>query len=280
MATVEQLLAESTALAGDEAQREAQVLLCAALKKPRSYLVAWPDAEVEASAAEHYRHLLAQRASGIPVAYLLGEREFWSLTLRVNDATLIPRPDTELLVEQALKLDLSPGASVLDLGTGSGAIALALASERPRWQITGVEHSPEALEIARTNGKRLGLKDVAFHRSDWFTAVRGQRFDLIVSNPPYIAESDGHLSSGDLRFEPRSALVSGADGLDDIRHIIAEAPTWLEPRGRLLLEHGFEQGSTVRALLSTRGFTAVASAEDLAGHERVSSGVWQGEGLC
>ncbi|WP_439101890.1 peptide chain release factor N(5)-glutamine methyltransferase [Congregibacter sp.] len=277
MATVEQLLAESTIVtivAGDDARRDAQVLLCAALKKPRSYLIAWPEAEVPESAAQQYRDWLLNRADGVPVAYLLGYREFWSLSLDVSEATLIPRPDTELLVEQALNSDLPATASVLDLGTGSGAIALALATERPSWQISAVEHSSKALEIAVANGRRLGLERVAFMESDWFAAVRGRSFDLIVSNPPYIAENDGHLSTGDLRFEPRSALASGADGLDDIRHIVALAPGYLEAGGRLLLEHGFEQGTAVRALLSAAGFEDVASCKDLAGLERVSGGVW------
>ncbi|WOJ95008.1 peptide chain release factor N(5)-glutamine methyltransferase [Congregibacter variabilis] len=276
MSSVRDLLAEGSMLAGDEARREAEVLLCAALDKPRSYLMAWPEAEVAGSLAQRYRHWLLQRSKGVPIAYLLGTRDFWSFSLQVNEATLIPRCDTELLVEQALALPLSDTATVLDLGAGSGAITLALAMERPRWCMLGVERSEKALEVAVANARQLGLERVEWRLSDWFSDLAGRRFELIVSNPPYIAEQDVHLDTGDLRFEPRSALVSGSDGLDDIRSIIAQSPEHLEAPGYLLLEHGFEQSGAVRALMTAIGFSNVASYKDLAGHERVTGGLWSG----
>ncbi|WOJ98316.1 peptide chain release factor N(5)-glutamine methyltransferase [Congregibacter brevis] len=277
MASVRDLLAQSRTLAGEEALREAQLLLCAALDKPRSYLIAWPEADVPAAAERRYRDWLQKRVQGVPIAYLLGARDFWSLSLQVNEATLIPRADTELLVETALSLDLSGDAAVLDLGTGSGAIALALAKERPFWRITAVEQSIEAFEVARANGEHLGLQRIEWLLGDWYSKLSGRRFSLIVSNPPYIAEGDPHLINGDLRFEPRSALASGVDGLDDIREIIDSAPMHLEPGGQLFLEHGFAQGTPVRALLTAAGFLNVGSSRDLAGHERVSGGAWKGE---
>jgi release factor glutamine methyltransferase len=217
MARVAQLLGESSTLASEEARRDAEVLLCAALDKPRSYLFAWPEAEVAPDVEARYRDWLARRAAGTPLAYLLGQREFWSLPLAVSDATLIPRPDTELLIEQALRLPLPAQAAVADLGTGSGAIALALASERPHWLVSAVEQSAAALTVARANGKSLGLGNIDWREGSWFEPLAERRFDLIVSNPPYLAQDDPHLQAGDLRFEPRSALTSGVDGLDDIR---------------------------------------------------------------
>lgn len=267
------LAAQSTKLAGDEALRDAEVLLCAALSKPRSYLVAWPDAEVPESAVTQYLDWITRRAEGVPVAYILGEREFWSLTFAVNDATLIPRADTELLVEQSLALPLPGESRVLDLGTGCGAIALALASERPHWQITGVDCSASALTVARVNAQRVAQDHLEWLQGSWFRPLAGRRFALVVSNPPYIAEGDVHLQQGDLRFEPRSALTAGVDGLDDIRQIIAQAPYYLESPGYLLLEHGFDQAERVRQLLHDSGFASVTSHRDLAGHERVSAGV-------
>jgi release factor glutamine methyltransferase len=279
MPCVAQLLAEGAELVSDEARRDAEVLLCAALDKPRSYLFAWPEADVPSGAVSRYRDWLARRAAGAPIAYLLGQREFWSLPLTVTEATLIPRPDTELLIEQALALELPETVAVADLGTGSGAIALALASERQLWDISAVERSAAALEVARANGERLGLSHIQWLAGSWFEPLAGRRFALIVSNPPYLAEDDPHLQAGDLRFEPRSALASGADGLEDIRRIIGAAPDYLEDGAWLLLEHGYQQGAAVRALLAARGFEQVGSQCDLAGHERVSAGRWaRGEG--
>ena len=274
MSTVEHLLREAkAALAGHpEADEDARALLCHVLQKDRGWLFAWGDREIAADLTERYRALIAQRAAGQPVAYLTGSRGFWSLQLQVDLHTLIPRPETELLVEQVLALGRADEAvSLLDLGTGSGAIALAIASERPQWSITASDASEGALAAAQRNAQAHGIKNVRFVHSDWFAHIKG-RFDIIVSNPPYIAEADPHLQQGDLRFEPRSALASGADGLDDIRRIVAQAPEHLHKPGQLLFEHGFEQGAACRDLLEQAGFEAVSSVRDLAGHERISLG--------
>jgi release factor glutamine methyltransferase len=270
--SVVELLAEAGTLPGDEARREAEILLCHVLAKPRSYLFAWPEAEVDAASAERFRAGLRARREGRPLAYLLGRREFWSLTLTVNEATLIPRADTELLVERALALELPQSARVLDLGTGSGAIALALARERPAWQVTGVDVSAAALAVARANGEALGLARVRWLCGSWFAPVPGERFDLVISNPPYVAPGDPHLARGDLRFEPRSALVADDDGFACFDAIIAAAPAHLGPGAWLAFEHGAAQGEGVRQRLAGAGFAAVASHRDLAGHERVTLG--------
>lgn len=272
MATVGALLRAAGELPGESPRRDAEVLLGHCLGRPRSWLYTWPEAEVDAPVEQRYRQLLAQRGAGAPVAYLVGEREFWGLSLTVSPATLIPRPDTETLVEWALALPLPEAADALDLGTGSGAIALALASERPGWRLTGVDRSAEALTVARANGDRLLPDRVQWQHSDWFAELPPRRYHLLVSNPPYVAEGDAHLGQGDLRFEPRAALASGADGLDDIRRLVAAAPDWLQPGGWLLLEHGCDQAGVVRALLVEAGFRQVASRRDLAGHERASGG--------
>ncbi|MDF3873211.1 peptide chain release factor N(5)-glutamine methyltransferase, partial [Pseudomonas putida] len=206
------------------------------------------------------------------VAYILGQQGFWKIDLEVAPHTLIPRPDTELLVETALELQPASPAKVLDLGTGTGAIALALASDRPAWQVTAVDRVEEAAALAERNRQRLGLGNAQVRVSHWFDSLAGERFDLIVSNPPYIAAADPHLVAGDVRFEPSSALVAGADGLDDLRVIAAQAPAHLLPGGWLLLEHGYDQAASVRALLAEQGFIEVASRTDLGGHERITLG--------
>ncbi|SFA70538.1 peptide chain release factor N(5)-glutamine methyltransferase [Azotobacter beijerinckii] len=272
MPTIENLLNSADLPASPSPRLDAEWLLAAALGKPASYLRTWPEREVPVEVAARFAADLARRRAGEPVAYILGRQGFWSLDLEVAPATLIPRPDTELLVETALALLPATPAAVLDLGTGTGAIALALAAERPAWRLTGVDRIGEAVALAERNRRRLGLGSVEFLQSDWFSALDGRRFDLIASNPPYIATDDPHLVLGDVRFEPASALVAGTDGLDDIRRIVAAAPDHLAANGWLLLEHGFGQAGAVRALLAAGGFVEVHSRRDLGGHERISLG--------
>jgi release factor glutamine methyltransferase len=272
--TLRALLAEAArTLAGAQARLEAELLLAHALEQPRSWLYAHADQDLGAVAAQQFRELVAARRAGRPIAYLTGKREFWSLDLRVSPDVLIPRPETELLVELALRrIVQSSIIDVADLGTGSGAIALALAQERERARVLATDVSAAALEIARANAQRLGLDNVEFALGDWCAALGSRRFDLIVSNPPYIAAADPHLRQGDLRFEPRVALTSGTDGLDAIRKIVCDAHAHLKTGGWLLLEHGHEQGAAVRALLADKQFIEITTATDLQRHERVTGG--------
>ncbi|MBU6956761.1 peptide chain release factor N(5)-glutamine methyltransferase [Pseudomonas sp. CVAP len=254
------------------ARLDAELLLAAALGKSRSFLHTWPERIVPSEAALIFAEYLQRRRSGEPVAYILGQQGFWKLDLEVAPHTLIPRPDTELLVETALELLPATPARVLDLGTGSGAIALALASERPAWQVTAVDRILEAVALAERNRQRLHLNNVTVLSSHWFSALKDHCYTLIISNPPYIASADPHLVAGDVRFEPASALVAGTDGLDDLRLIIAQAPGHLEAGGWLMLEHGYDQADAVRDLLLTQGFEEVHSRKDLGDHERISLG--------
>lgn len=272
MASVRELLRRADQLHGDSPRRDAEVLLGHCLGRNRSWLYSWPEAEVAAGDEEQYLRLLGERQRGTPVAYLTGRREFWSLPLQVNQNTLIPRPETETLVQWALDLSLPAAAAVLDLGTGSGAIALALASERRDWRVTAVDRSEEALEVARDNGRQLGLPQVCWLRSDWYAGLARARFHLLVSNPPYVEPGDPHLQSGDLRFEPASALVAEAGGLADLASIVDGAGNHLHPGGWLLLEHGFGQGPAVSRLLVEAGFSEVATRQDIGGQDRVSGG--------
>ena len=277
MATIEYLLNHAELPDSPTPRLDAELMLAHALGKSRSYLHTWPERELDAPQLERYQAAIVRRQAGEPVAYILGQQGFWSLELEVAAHTLIPRPDTELLVETVLALLPATPAALLDLGTGTGAIALALASERPAWRLTGVDRVSEAVALAERNRARLKLSNASFAESHWFSALVGQRFQLIVSNPPYIAVDDRHLAEGDVRFEPSSALVAGADGLDDIRLIIQQAPGYIEAGGWLLLEHGFDQAVAVRELLSARGFSAVESRRDLGGHERISLGRFDNE---
>lgn len=252
---------------------DAETLLAHALGRPRGWLYAHGDDELDPAVAEYFGQLLARRAAGEPVAYLTGRRGFWSLDLQVTADTLIPRPETELLVELALaRLPADRRLRIADLGTGSGAIALALAHERRNAQVIATDASQAALAVARGNAAALGLVNVVFRQGNWLAPLAGERFDLIASNPPYIAEDDEHLRQGDLRFEPASALASGADGLDAIRQIARDAGDCLLPGGWLMLEHGWEQGAQVRALLHAAGLVDVATERDLSQHERISFG--------
>jgi release factor glutamine methyltransferase len=277
MATIESLLNSAELPDSPTPRLDAELMLAHVLGKSRSYLHTWPERELDAQQLERFQAALVRRQAGEPVAYILGQQGFWSLDLEVAAHTLIPRPDTELLVETVLALLPATPARLLDLGTGSGAIALALASERSAWRVTGVDRITEAVALAERNRARLKLTNANFIESHWFSALTGQRYQLIVSNPPYIAADDRHLAQGDVRFEPSSALVAGVDGLDDIRLIIDQAPGYLQAGGWLLLEHGFDQAAAVRELLGERGFSTVESRRDLGSHERISLGRFDNE---
>lgn len=248
-----------------------RILLCHALGLTRVGLITQSDRTLTEEEAQRFNALVQRRLNGEPVAYIVGQREFYGLPFNVSPAVLIPRPDTELLVELALER-LPPRAAMLDMGTGSGAIAISVAHSRPDAVVTALDVSEPALDIARGNAK-LNNARVRFLHSDWYSAVQGDTFGLIVSNPPYIADGDRHLSEGDLRFEPQGALTDHADGLTCLRTIIAGAPQHLAPQGWLLMEHGYDQAEAVRALLSAQGYTQVQSWRDLAGIERVSGGI-------
>lgn len=262
-------LQDALDLDASTARIEVQCLLQAVLGVNRAYLITYPERILNDYEHARYAALFERRLRGEPIAYLLGMREFFGLDFKVTPDTLIPRPDTELLVELALQHIPQRGA-VLDMGTGSGAIALSIAHQRPDAAVVAVDASTAALEVASENTRRLGLKNVRLLHSDWFARLAGERFDLIVSNPPYIEANDVHLGQGDVRFEPLSALASGQDGMDDIRRISAGAGEYLRSGGWLMLEHGYDQAERVRRLLQGNGFLDVSSARDLAGIERVT----------
>jgi release factor glutamine methyltransferase len=259
----------------DSPRLDAEVLLCHVLQQPRSYLFSWPDRALEPIDRQAFQALLQQRLGGTPVAHLTGSREFWSLELEVNPDTLIPRPDTELLVDTLLQTcPADETLQLADLGTGSGAIACALASERPGWHIVATDQSAAALDMARRNAARLGLDNIEFRLGHWCQALGEQRFHAIVSNPPYIPTADPHLQQGDVRFEPRSALAAGDDGLDDIREICACARQHLLPCSLLLLEHGYDQQLAVAEIFTRTGFKQLRQYRDLAQNPRATSGIF------
>jgi len=283
-ASIQALLASAAsritqAIDSDTARLDAELLLCEVLGRERTYLFTWPEKLLDDDLVAGFDGLLARRLAGEPVAHILGYREFWSLNLKVNNSTLIPRPDTEVLVEVALQLPLPESARALDLGTGTGAIALALASERPTWQLTAFDCSAAAVALAEDNRQLCQLPNVRVAQSDWFAALAGtERFELIVSNPPYIDPQDPHLRQGDVRFEPLSALTAEGGGLADIRLIVERARDFLcgspaHPQGGwLVLEHGYDQADAVRELLLEAGYQQRRTVQDYGGQDRITLG--------
>ncbi|MDP0588688.1 MAG: peptide chain release factor N(5)-glutamine methyltransferase [Candidatus Endonucleobacter bathymodioli] len=256
----------------DTAHLDAALLMSFTLKKNRNYLFTWPETILSDQEFAKFQKLIKQRASGLPVAYLIGEKEFWNLNLKVSKHVLIPRPDTELIVELALSKTLPADAIVADLGTGSGAIALAMARERPNWQVYAIDISLEALNIAKENASINNISNVSFLAGSWCQPLKAQLCHMIVSNPPYIREDDHHLKNGDIRFEPLIALASGKDGLKDIRQIICQSALHLIPGGCLLVEHSYDHGETASKLMAKHGYKNITTNMDLAGHDRVSMG--------
>ena len=273
--SIEQLVEHGRRLlapCSDSAKLDAQLLLCLVLDKEVSYLLTWPEKKISEQLINQYFQLLTRREAGEPIAYITGVKEFWSLPFNVSPATLIPRPDTEVLVEKVLEI-FADQASIhcLDLGTGTGAIALALASEQANWQIDAVDFSEDAVALAKRNAANLKLPQVNVYQSNWFSEVdKETRFDVIVSNPPYIDNNDVNLSQGDVRFEPKSALVADDHGLADIIHIADVARVYLKKNGKLFIEHGYQQGPAVRNILSKMNYKKVLTFKDLSGHDRVT----------
>lgn len=262
----------------DSARLDAELLLCHVLDCDRTYLFTWSDKQLTPEQVTEFEQLVARREKGEPIAHITGSREFWSLDLAVNPSTLIPRPDTETLVEKALELieqqQLSSGHG-LDLGTGTGAIALALASELPQWQWQGVDLSADAVALATSNSERNNISNVTFKQSDWFRQVSSQKFDLIVSNPPYIDPDDPHLTQGDVRFEPLSALIAPQNGMADVCYIVEKAKNYLQENAAVLIEHGYDQGHAVRQQFIDNNYHNVETFKDLAGNDRVTVGYFK-----
>ncbi|MDH5611726.1 MAG: peptide chain release factor N(5)-glutamine methyltransferase [Gammaproteobacteria bacterium] len=257
------------------ARLDAEVLLCHVLNCSATHLIAWPEKNLNEKQIQTFRQLVEQRQAGTPVAYLTGRKEFWSMDFKVTTATLIPRPDTEILVEFVLnQFSDRKKLNLLDLGTGSGAIAIAIASEKPDWVITATDISCEALTVARENARTHQITNIKFAESNWFEQINKQYFDLIISNPPYIAAQDEHLSQGDVRFEPVSALISGETGMDDIESITSKSIEYLNPGGWLAVEHGYNQQRQVDACLRHYHFQEIIQLEDLSGQPRVTAGIY------
>jgi release factor glutamine methyltransferase len=274
--TVQQLLESAIqSLSNVEFPRlEAELLLATVLGRPREFLYTWPGHPATAAESSAFHSLLQRRQQGEPVAYLLGHREFWSLDLKINNQVLIPRADTERMIEVVLELFSAEDLNLADLGTGSGAIALALASERPGWNVTATDKSQHAIECARFNAQNLKLANVDFVAGDWCEPLPDKRYDIVVSNPPYIEENDIHLLQGDLRFEPRSALVAADNGLSDLKIIAKEACRILKPGGHLFLEHGYSQAADVHKILELSGYESISTWQDMGGNDRVTGGKW------
>ena len=268
---IDTALALSQTLVGDEAKVDVEHLLCEVLDQSRAYLYIWPERELNPEQIARFTGLLEQRRNGVPVAHILGRRAFWDFELEVNGSTLIPRADTEALVEEALSLVASEPLRVADLGTGTGAVALALARERPFWDVWGCDKIPEAVALARRNAERLRVQNLTFVDGSWFEPLEG-KFDLIVSNPPYIDPDDPHLGQGDLRFEPLTALTAADHGLADIEHIIKQARHHLNRAGWVVLEHGFDQAERVAQLFASSGFCNIRHRRDYGGNMRVTAG--------
>jgi release factor glutamine methyltransferase len=273
MASIAHLLSLARHTLADSGDaRDAEILLCHALACERAYLYTWPHRAVDAAIEKQFLDLITARAEGTPVAYLTGEREFWSLDFKVTSDTLIPRPETELLVAYVLRVFPQAALDVLDLGTGSGAIAIALAHSRPLWNVTASDISPACLEIAQHNAQRNQVHNLQLLQSDWIKQLGDQRFDLIVSNPPYIAANDTHLYQGDVRFEPSTALSSGIDGMDAIRHLCGHVAQILRPGGWFFTEHGYDQKTAVFSCFRLHGFSNIVQLDDLGGQPRVCGG--------
>ncbi|GAA61598.1 methyltransferase [Pseudoalteromonas sp. BSi20652] len=275
--TLEQAIAAGANLlapSSESAKLDAQVLLLHILQKPRSYLFTWPEHVLSDEQQSQFNVFIQRRLNGEPVAHITGQREFWSLSLEVNATTLIPRPDTETLVEQALEVTVPAKAKVLDLGTGTGAIALALGSEMPNWQIIAVDRVSDAVALATRNQQRLAINNVHVKQSNWFSELHGEKFNLIVTNPPYIESNDIHLNQGDVRFEPLSALVADDCGMSDIKQIITQSRDYLLSSGYLLIEHGFEQGEAVRHFFKKMAFVNIKTVIDFGNNDRVTLAQW------
>lgn len=277
MTSIAQALQQAALLDSDTAMLDTELILCHVLDRDRSYLRTWPEKELTLSQQASFDELIDRRRAGEPVAYLIGQQAFWTLDLLVSPDTLIPRADTELLVETALVLPIPSRAKVIDLGTGTGAIALALASEHSDWNVTGVDCADEVIALAQKNAERNHLSHVGFLKSHWFDAVGSQRFDLIVSNPPYIDEDDHHLDQGDVRFEPKSALVADNQGMADIEFIAREAKGYMNKGAWLMFEHGYDQGQKVRECLQGLGYTEVQTKKDLGQNDRITFGKYDHE---
>ncbi len=269
-----QLLSENS----DSPMLDAEVLLCHVLDKDRSHLKAWPEKQLQPEQLARFSQLISQRQQGAPVAYLTGSREFWSRDFKVSPAVLIPRPDTELLIELSLDLlSTKSNPKIIDLGTGSGIIAITLAAERPDLEVVATDLSKEALAIARQNAINYQIQNIQFIHSSWFNNVSASKFDLIISNPPYIAANDPHLSEGDVRFEPDSALIAENNGLKDIQNIADNARQYLNKKGSLLIEHGCDQEKEVQSLFKAFDYSNIKTHNDLSGNPRVTTAQWNAE---